>query len=267
MFHIKEKGFSAAVAVALGVQLLAAPLFPAHTEAAIPAIDEKNIAHVIEQVKKLEAMLGAENKQVLMMIINQRKIDPKAILEIETRNKKNKTWAEQTVLDHVLYNKSLNYHDLLRDVHTGDKSLDVVITAWNQRLGDLEGIINGTVSPRTVLKNEANRRKAVAQGIKSNAQRDVATALKDEQIKKQVDELAKKAMNSNSQLEVSQITAAIMAASIQINGSTNESLSRIFQGEAQDRYKKYVDDEVKSQIIKESQEMAKAVAKSNEDKK
>ena len=263
MFFNKQKSISMAVAMFLGLQVLAAPLFPSRTEAAIAVLDKKNIAQAIEQVKKLEAMLGAENKQLLMMIINQRKVDPQLVLDsINKANGRKNSWVEQTVLDHVKYNKSLNYHDLLKQVRTGDKSLDVVIEAWNSRLGDLEGVLNGTISPQSIVKREEERRKTVAQEIKINAQRDVEDALKDEEIKKEVQELAKRAMESDSQLEVDQITATIMARNIELNSNTNKSLSRIFRGEATDQYKRNVDEAVQQQILKEQQELARKAAES-----
>ena len=118
------------------------------SEAAIAVIDQKNIEEAIKTAIQTANILTEEQKQLALQILNMKKLDV------------NKLQREQAILagDAVLP------PGILGDK---DKSVEAV---WDERMGNIEDVINGNITVVDMTLQEQNRQKALHETAKGTAE-------------------------------------------------------------------------------------------------
>ena len=126
------------------------------SEAAIAVIDQKNIEEAIKTAIQTANILTEEQKQLALQILNMKKLDVNKLADLLGRN----TQREQAILagDAVLP------PGILGDK---DKSVEAV---WDERMGNIEDVINGNITVVDMTLQEQNRQKALHETAKGTAE-------------------------------------------------------------------------------------------------
>ena len=152
------------------------------TEAAIAVIDQRNIEEAIKTAIQTAKILTEEQKQVAMQILNMKKLD---ISMLETLMKGNEEKEKIPLSGDLLYPDSLI------------KQNESIQKIWNERIGNIEDVINGNITVYDAVVQEQKRQKAIHQSAKETAQVAQQTIKLD---KKNMDD-AKKALEASNNAE------------------------------------------------------------------
>ena len=152
-------------------------------EAAIAVIDEKNIEEAIKTAVQTAKILTEEQKQLALQILNAKKLDISMLETLMKRNQK----KEESILagDAVMPSGIIN-----------DKSKSVQ-AQWEERIGNVEDVINGNMTVYDMAIQEQKRQKAIHEASKGAAQAAQQTI----QFDKQNMEDAKKALEASNNAE------------------------------------------------------------------
>ena len=152
-------------------------------EAAIAVIDEKNIEEAIKTAVQTAKILTEEQKQLALQILNAKKLDISMLETLMKRNQK----KEEAILagDAVMPPGIIN-----------DKNKSVQ-AQWEERIGNVEDVINGNMTVYDMAIQEQKRQKAMHEASKGAAQAAQQTI----QIDKQNMEDAKKALEASNNAE------------------------------------------------------------------
>lgn len=152
------------------------------TEAAIAVIDQRNIEEAIKTAIRTAKILTEEQKQLALQILNMKKLDISMLEELMKRNEE----KEKIPLSgDMLYPESLI------------KQNESIQKIWNERIGNIEDVINGNMTVYDVVIQEQKRQKAIHQSAKETAQVAQQTIKFD----KQNIEDAKKALEASNNAE------------------------------------------------------------------
>ena len=153
------------------------------TEAAIVVIDEKNIEEAIKTAVQTAKILTEEQKQLALQILNVKKLDISMLETLMKRNQK----KEESILsgDAVMPLGIIN-----------DKTKSVQ-AQWEERIGNVEDVINGNMTVYDMAVQEQKRQKAIHEASKGAAQAAQQTI----QFDKQNMEDAKKALEASNNAE------------------------------------------------------------------
>jgi conjugal transfer/entry exclusion protein len=153
------------------------------TEAAIAVFDEKNIEEAIKTAIQTAKILTEEQKQLALQILNIKKLDVSMLTDLIKRNDK----KTQTALagDIVIPEGIIN---------GGDKSVGAI---WDERIGNIEDVINGNMTVYDMVIQEQKRQKAIHEASKSTAQVAQQTIRLDQQ---NIED-AKKALEASNKAE------------------------------------------------------------------
>ena len=137
------------------------------TEAAIAVFDERNIEEAIKTAIQTANILTEEQKQLALQILNMKKLDASKLADLLGRNAK----KEQAILagDAVLPPGIL-----------GDKGKSVE-AVWDERMGNIEDVINGNITVVDMALQEQNRQKALHETAKGTAEVAKQTMVIDKQ--------------------------------------------------------------------------------------
>lgn len=155
-----------------------------HTgEAAIAVIDEKNIEEAIKTAIQTAKILTEEQKQLALQILNMKKLDVSMLEDLMKKNKK----KEQSILagDAVVPEGLIN------------NKTKTVQAQWEERIGNVEDVINGNMTVYDMAVQEQKRQKALHEANKGTAQ----VAQQTIQLDKQNMEDAKKALEASNNAE------------------------------------------------------------------
>lgn len=111
------------------------------TEAAIAVIDAKNIEEAIKTAVQTSNILTQEQKKVLMQIANMKKFD----IDVQKNFTAEGDAQEQKVMQEILQRKGTS------------TPASTVQAVWTERIGNIEGLLNGTISYQDVMEAEAKR--------------------------------------------------------------------------------------------------------------
>ena len=178
------KTTAAVSAVVVGVTAGFTAMLPTshRTEAAIAVIDKKNIEEAIKTAIQTAKILTEEQKQVAMQILNMKKLD---VSMLETLMKRNEEKEKIPLSGDMLYPESLI------------KQNESIQKIWNERIGNIEDVINGNMTVYDVVVQEQKRQKAIHQSAKETAQ----VAQQTIKLDKQNMEDAKKALEASNNAE------------------------------------------------------------------
>lgn len=176
---------TAVVSCAVGVLASFAAMVPTShsTEAAIAVFDAKNIEEAIKIAIQTAKILTEEQKQLALQILNMKKLDVSMLEELMRRNEE----KEKAPLSGDM----LMPPGLLND---GSKSVGAL---WDERIGNIEDVINGNMTVYDMVVQEQKRQKAIHEASKSTAQAAQQTI----QLDRQNMEDAKKALEASNKAE------------------------------------------------------------------
>ena len=172
-------------AVVVGVAASFTAMLPTShkIEAAIAVIDEKNIEEAIKTAIQTAKILTEEQKQVAMQILNMKKLD---ISMLETLMKRNEEKEKMPLSGDMMIPTGI--------INDKNKSVEAV---WQERIGNIEDVINGNMTVYDMAKQEQKRQKAIHEASKGTAQAAQQTI----QFDRQNMEDAKKALEASNNAE------------------------------------------------------------------
>ncbi len=181
---MKLKGKILATGLFLGISAGFLAMIPTshHTSAAIAVIDQRNIEEAIKTAIQTAKILTEEQKQLALQILNMKKLD---ISMLETLMKRNEEKEKIPLSGDVIYPDSLLKKN---------ESLEKI---WNERIGNIEDVINGNITIYDAVMQEQKRQKAIHQSAKETAEVAKETLKLDEQNL----EDAKKALEASNKAE------------------------------------------------------------------
>ena len=115
------------------------------SEAAIAVIDQKNIEEAIKTAIQTANILTEEQKQLALQILNMKKLDVNKLAELLA--------GDAVLPPGILGDK--------------DKSVEAV---WDERMGNIEDVINGNITVVDMTLQEQNRQKALHETAKGTAE-------------------------------------------------------------------------------------------------
>lgn len=181
---MKLKGKVLATGLLLGISAGFMAMIPTshHTSAAIAVIDQRNIEEAIKTAIQTAKILTEEQKQLALQILNMKKLD---ISMLETLMKRNEEKEKIPLSGDLIYPDSLLKKN---------ESLEKI---WNERIGNIEDVINGNITVYDAVMQEQKRQKAIHQSAKETAEVAKETLKLDEQNL----EDAKKALEASNKAE------------------------------------------------------------------
>lgn len=156
---MKWKGKVAIALVGMGVTCAVAMPF-LRSEAAIAVVDQKNIEQAIETAIKTANILTEEQKQYLLKVLDMKKLDFEELYKFSEQNAKQQQefWDEKYQIKGV------------------GTSTSTVETVWNDRMGNIDAILNGQITVYDAYTMEQQRQKLL-----HDTYLDAARAAKDSQ--------------------------------------------------------------------------------------
>ena len=154
---MKLKGKVLATGLFLGISAGFMAMIPTshHTSAAIAVIDQRNIEEAIKTAIQTAKILTEEQKQLALQILNMKKLD---ISMLETLMKRNEEKEKIPLSGDIIYPDSLLKKN---------ESLEKI---WNERIGNIEDVINGNITVYDAVMQEQKRQKAIHQSAKETAE-------------------------------------------------------------------------------------------------
>ena len=154
---MKLKGKVLATGLFLGISAGFLAMIPTshHTSAAIAVIDQRNIEEAIKTAIQTAKILTEEQKQLALQILNMKKLD---ISMLETLMKRNEEKEKIPLSGDIIYPDSLLKKN---------ESLEKI---WNERIGNIEDVINGNITVYDAVMQEQKRQKAIHQSAKETAE-------------------------------------------------------------------------------------------------
>ena len=144
-------------AVVIGVAASFTAMLPTShkTEAAIAVIDQRNIEEAIKTAIQTAKILTEEQKQLALQILNMKKLD---ISMLEDLMKRNEEKEKIPLSGDCLFPESLI------------KENESVQKIWNERIGNIEDVINGNMTVYDAVIREQKRQKTIHQSAKETTQ-------------------------------------------------------------------------------------------------
>ena len=153
------------------------------TEAAIAVIDQRNIEEAIKTAIQTAKILTEEQKQLALQILNMKKLD---VSMLETLMKRNEEKEKIPLSGDMVIPEGI--------INNKNKSVEAV---WQERIGNIEDVINGNMTVYDIVIQEQKRQKAIHEASKGAAQAAQQTI----QFDKQNMEDAKKALEASNNAE------------------------------------------------------------------
>ena len=155
MSWIKKTALASAVVAGVAASFVTMLPTIQKTEAAIAVIDQRNIEEAIKTAIQTAKILTEEQKQLALQILNMKKLDMSMLEDLMKRNKEKE---KIPLSDDMLYPESLI------------KQNESIQKIWNERIGNIEDVINGNMTVYDVVVQEQKRQKAIHQSAKETAQ-------------------------------------------------------------------------------------------------
>ena len=166
MSWIKKTALASAVVAGVAASFVTMLPTSHKTEAAIAVIDQKNIEEAIKTAIQTAKILTEEQKQLALQILNMKKLD---ISILEDLMKRNEEKEKVPLSGDMLFPESLI------------KQNESIPKIWNERIGNVEDVINGNMTVYDAVIREQKRQKAIHQSAKETAQVAQQTIKLDEQ--------------------------------------------------------------------------------------
>ena len=182
MSWIKKTAVISGIVVGVAASFTAMLPTSHKSEAAIAVIDQRNIEEAIKTAIQTAKILTEEQKQLALQILNMKKLD---ISMLEKLMKRNEEKEKIPLSGDVIYPESLI------------KQNESIQKIWNERIGNIEDVINGNMTVYDIIIQEQKRQKAIHQSAKETA----AAAQETIKLDKQNMEDAKVALEASNKAE------------------------------------------------------------------
>lgn len=149
-----SKKAAVGIGVAMGLLATFTAMLPSShkSEAAIAVIDQQNIEEAAKTAIQTAKILTEEQKKYALMLLQMKKLDA-SILQQIAQDEIQKA-QERKAMDEATPNGVIDYH----------KGVDAV---WMERLGDLNGILNGDITVYDEVKKEKERKRTLDEAYKA----------------------------------------------------------------------------------------------------
>ena len=166
MSWIKKTAVISGIVVGVAASFTAMLPTSHKSEAAIAVIDQRNIEEAIKTAIQTAKILTEEQKQLALQILNMKKLD---ISMLEKLMKRNEEKEKIPLSGDVIYPESLI------------KQNESIQKIWNERIGNIEDVINGNMTVYDIIIQEQKRQKAIHQSAKETASAAQETIKLDKQ--------------------------------------------------------------------------------------
>lgn len=234
---MKKKKVSIMLGVALGISASIFAMIPTtqRSQAAIAVWDEKNIAQAIEMVSRTTQILSDEDKQLALAILNAKKLDSNMILNyvnktMEMDKKSGFGWGYGTGT-----NGDFSLGKLDQQYRNSNGQFDgtaAVEQAWIQRLGDLQGVLNGSTTLAGAAIAEYNREEALNKTFLEAAVTAQKTQESNQAIAQTLNQLVSDSMNAEGEVQIMQLGNSINAQNVLATLMLSRQVARGIQAEA-----------------------------------
>lgn len=182
MSWIKKTALASAVVAGVAASFVTMLPTSHRTEAAVAVIDQRNIEEAIKTAIQTAKILTEEQKQLALQILNMKKLDISMLEDLMKRNEE----KEKIPLsgDCILPDSLIKQNESIQKI-------------WNERIGNVEDVINGNMTVYDAVIREQKRQKAIHHSAKETAQVAQQTIKLDEQNLKD----AQKALEASNKAE------------------------------------------------------------------
>ena len=241
---MKFKGKMLVVSLALGISAGAVAMIPNshHTQAAIAVFDQRNIEEAIRTAIETANILTEEQKQLALMILNAKKLDENILT----------TWAQQNMQKR----DESKHGDMIYPDSILNKSKSIE-AEWNQRMGNIEDLMNGNATVWDVVLQEQKRQKAIQQAAKETAQAAQQTIKVDEQNLDDAEKALEASNNAEGQQQAMQAGNHILYGILQSVAAGNKSKAHAEAAMAQYYDMKVQEQAASERVLKNSTEISK----------
>ena len=164
----KRHAITAGLCLGLAMAFIPAPIAQPKAEAAIAVWDEKNIEQAIQTAIKTAAILDVQQKELLLQIINQRKIDINRLADIVQKYQQKEAQSQKILAGDA----NVIPGAILAPGQLSDVSMtEALIRA---RIGDLKDILNGRITVVDAAENERKRQETIDETYKAAALQELA---------------------------------------------------------------------------------------------
>jgi conjugal transfer/entry exclusion protein len=166
MSWIKKTALASAVVAGVAASFVTMLPTSHKIEAAVAVIDQRNIEEAIKTAIQTAKILTEEQKQLALQILNMKKLDISMLEDLMKRNEE----KEKIPLsgDCILPDSLIKQNESIQKI-------------WNERIGNVEDVINGNMTVYDAVIREQKRQKAIHQSAKETAQVAQQTIKLDEQ--------------------------------------------------------------------------------------
>lgn len=244
MRNLKKKAAAMSFGAFLGVSAILTGLSPVNhqSEAAIAVFDQRNIEEAIKTAIQTANILTNEEKQLLLQIVNSKKLDPKALLKIVQDNKK-----EDDNICKVIRTIPVNGTSRI------DQTVDSV---WSQRIGDIENVLNGNITVVDVWQNEKKREKLLHDTYLEAAKAAKEASAQSKQTMQDTQALVEASNSAEGMTQLKQIGNAIESKNVYAITRMTGVLDHLIAMEATKYEKEAMEELEKAQVAKQTQEEA-----------
>ena len=211
----KNKSTAIIIGVLMGISAPLAAMIPTsyYSEAAIAVFDQKNIEEAIKTAIQTAKILTEEEKQLAMMILNAKKIDPLALAGYEANYH---NFKQQWLLE-------LAKNGDIRDINIYNLPISNI---WKERLGDVEGILNGNITVWTEIEREMEREQTLKE-INKQAAAAAQNSLTSSQeiVTEQMPQVIAASDNAEGEQQILQAQSHLLAQGITVQANTNKMLA------------------------------------------
>ena len=241
---MKIKGKILAASLALGISAGAVAMIPNshHSQAAIAVIDQRNIEEAIKTAIQTANILTEEQKQLALMVLNAKKLDENILTTWAQANIKKRNESKQ---GDILYPDSILQKN---------KSIEA---EWNQRMGNIEDLLNGNATVYDVVLQEQKRQKAIQQAAKETAQAAQQTVKIDEQNLEDAEAVLEASNNAEGQQQAMQAGNYILYDILQSVAAGNKSKAHAEAAMAQYYDMKVQEQAASERVLKNSTEISR----------
>ncbi|WP_294160500.1 hypothetical protein [uncultured Selenomonas sp.] len=231
-----KKTTAVGIGLAMGVLATIPAMLPsAHkSEAAIAVIDQQNIEEAAKTAIQTAKILTEEQKKYALLLLQRKKLDAD-ILEGIAKEEIQKAQQRKAIQEGTP-NGVINYH----------KAVDAV---WYERLGDLNGILNGDITVYDEVKKEKERKRTLDETYKAGVKQVKEEILEQYDSAEKIADLEQKMSTAEGEAQMLQILGAGIGENGSIQNRTNRLLAQLLAQESQAR---------EAQMIREAIQEAKA---------
>ena len=208
------------IGVAMGICATFAAMIPSEhkSEAAIAVIDQQNIEEAARTAIQTAKILTEEQKKYALMLLQMKKLDSGVLQQIaqdEIQKAQTRKALEEGTPQGVI------------DYHRG------VDAVWLERLGDLNGILNGDITVYDEVQKEKVRKRTLDEAYKAGVKQVKQEILDQYDSAEKIAKLEQNMNTAEGEAQMLQILGAGVGEGVSAQNRTNRILAEILAQESQ----------------------------------